>query len=84
VSIATGCPNKCIVCNYCAQTIQQSPCTSLADADPTDVIVTVACACGATIHMLGLEGTMTQKDIPVQSIVLKLNPPKSIQRNICQ
>jgi len=79
-SIATGCPNKCIVCNDCAQTIQQSPCTSSADADPKDV--TVDCACGASIHMLGLEGTMTQKGLPFDSIVLKVNSPTSIQRNV--
>jgi len=79
-SIATGCPNKCIVCNDCAQTTQQSPCTSPADAEPKDV--TVDCACGASIHMLGLEGTMTQKGIPFDSIVLKVNSPTSIQRNV--
>jgi len=79
-SIATGCPNKCIVCNDCAQTIQQSPCTSPANADPKDV--TVDCACGASIHMLGLEGTMTQKGLPFDSIVLKVNSPTSIQRNV--
>jgi len=79
-SIATGCPNKCIVCNDCAQTIQQSPCTSPADTDPKDV--TVACACGASIHMIGLEGTTTQKGLPFDSIVLKVNSPTSIQRNV--
>jgi len=79
-SIATGCPNKCIVCNDCAQTIQQSPCTSPADAVPKDV--NVACACGASIHMIGLEGTMTQKGLPVHSIVLKVDSPTSIQRNV--
>ena len=79
-SIATGCPNKCIVCNDCAHTIQQSPCTSSADVDPKDV--TVNCVCGASIHMIGLEGTMTQKGLPVHSIVLKVNSPTSIQRNV--
>jgi len=75
-SIATGCPNKCIVCNDSAQTIQQSPCTSPANVGPKDV--TVDCACGASIHLFGLEGTMTQKGLPFASIVLKVNSPTSI------
>jgi len=32
--------------------------------------------------MLGLEGTMTQKGIPFDSIVLKVKSPTSIQRNV--
>jgi len=32
--------------------------------------------------MIGLEVTMTQKGLPVQSIVLKLNFSKSLQRNV--
>jgi len=65
-SIVMGCPNKCIVCNDCAQTIQQSPCTSPADVDPKDV--TVACACGASIRLFGLEGTMTQKGLSLPQL----------------
>ena len=79
-SIAMGCPNKCIVCNDCAHTIQQSPCPSPANADPKDV--TVACTCGASIHLLGLEGTMAQKGLPFDSIVLRMNSPTSLQRNV--
>ena len=75
-----GCPNKCIVYNDCAHTIQQSPCTSPANADPKDV--TVACTCGASIHLLGLEGTMAQKGLLFDSIVFKVNSPTSLQRNV--
>jgi len=79
-SIVMGCPNKCIVCNDCAQIIQQSPYTSPADVDPKDV--TVACACGTPILLLGLEGTMTQEGLSFTSIVLKVNSPTSIQRKV--
>ena len=79
-SMVMGCPNKCTVCNDCAQNIQQSPCTSPADADPKDV--TVACACGTPILLLGLEGAMTQKGLSFTPIVLKVNSPTSIQRKV--
>jgi len=78
-SIAMGCPNKYVVCNDCAHTIQQSPCTS-PDADPKDV--TVACTCGAPIHLLGLEVLMAQKGLLFDSIVLKVNSPTSLQHNV--
>ena len=80
ISIETGCPNGCIVCNDCAQAIQQSPCTSDINAAPTDV--TVGCVCGENTSMLGLEGRMTQKGLPVTAIVLQLSSPVSLKRNV--
>jgi len=82
ISIETGCPNSCIVGNECAQAIQQSPCTSDHNEAPTDV--TVGCVCGENTSMLGLEGRMTQKGLPVTAIVLQLSSPVSLKRTVSQ